>query len=312
MAKKQKKTAPDQGLPQNFLAMGERVEEDKNIYISQTAYKDIHKFTKNKTTNESGGFLVGSVIEEMGKTNILIKGFVEAKGCEATPTTLTFTHETWNEAHKEIGKRFPKEKIIGWIHTHPDFGIFLSEYDKFIHQNYFNGENQVAFVVDPIQNIEGFYFWINGRLEKCRGFYIYEKTGVKIDINTEKEETGKYIKQGPSLFTGVLIGLLALAIVVLFFFNLSLNEEINKQKKEIESISERNDQLVNFIASLHPENVIIQGNTMILIPPMSEPTADPEPPTEAPTETETESEQTEPEQTEPEITQEGMEATSET
>jgi len=176
--KKVKKTeVPENQLPQNILAVGERVEENKHIYISQAVYKEIHKFTQNKTTDESGGMLVGTTIEEFGKTNIVISGFVEAKYCEATPTTLKFTHETWEYVHKEIEKKHKGKKIVGWIHTHPDFGIFLSEYDRFIHQNFFSDDNQVAYVVDPIQNIEGFYFWINGNLEKCKGFYIYERTG---------------------------------------------------------------------------------------------------------------------------------------
>ena len=119
--------------------------------------------------------LLGNVIEEFGKTNIIIRAFIEAKYCEGTPTTLKFTHESWDYIHKEEAKRYPEYKILGWIHTHPDFGIFLSEYDKFIHENFFNGENQVAYVVDPIQNIEGFYFWINGKIERCKGFFLFDK-----------------------------------------------------------------------------------------------------------------------------------------
>ena len=44
----------EDALPQNIVPFGEHVEEDKNIYISQSAYKEIHRFTKDKTTNESG------------------------------------------------------------------------------------------------------------------------------------------------------------------------------------------------------------------------------------------------------------------
>ena len=165
-AKKVVKYEPiiENSLPQNILPIGERVEEDKNIYISQPVYNEIHKFTQNKTTNESGGMLIGEVVEEFGKTNIIINGFIEAKFSEGTPTTLKFTHETWEYVHKEMDKRFPGQKIVGWIHTHPNFGIFLSEYDKFIQENFFKEEYQIAYVVDPIQNIEGFYFWINGKI----------------------------------------------------------------------------------------------------------------------------------------------------
>ena len=60
-SKKSVKSTPiiENALPQNILPIGERVEEDKNIYISQPVYKEIHKFTQNKTTNESGG--IGSI-----------------------------------------------------------------------------------------------------------------------------------------------------------------------------------------------------------------------------------------------------------
>ena len=114
-AKTTKTEIQENSLPQNILLMGEHVEEDKNIYILQSVYNTIHKFTQNKTTNESGGMLIGSVIEEFGKTNIVISGFVEAKYCEATPTTLTFTHRTWEYCHKEIDRKYSGKKIVGWI-----------------------------------------------------------------------------------------------------------------------------------------------------------------------------------------------------
>ena len=126
-------------LPQNIVSMGEHVEEGKNIYITQSAYKAIHRYAQSKTKNESGGILAGNVIEEFGKTNIVIWGFIEAKFCQATPNTLTFTHETWEYCHKEMETKYPDKKIVGWIHTHPDFGIFLSEYDKFVQSNFFQG-----------------------------------------------------------------------------------------------------------------------------------------------------------------------------
>ena len=237
MAKKVKKMAkkapanpvPETMLPQNILPMGERVEENKNIYIAQAVYKQIRKFTKDKTTDESGGMLVGTVIEEFGKTNIIISGFVEAKFCEATPTTLKFTHETWAYVHKEIDKKHKGKKIVGWIHTHPDFGIFLSEYDSFIHQNFFSDPNQIAYVVDPIQQIEGFYFWINGKIEKCKGFYIYDKTGAKITVDVSKEAPDTP-KQDSSRFgiQSLLTVLLSVAVVFLIFSNISTANQLKQ------------------------------------------------------------------------------------
>ena len=252
MAKKEKKQTkkvsakelPKNMLPQNILPIGERVEENKNIYIYQAVYKQIHKFTKNKTTNESGGMLVGTVIEEFGKSNIIISGFVEAKYCEATPTTLKFTHETWDYVHKEIEKHHNGKKSVGWIHTHPDFGIFLSEYDKFIHQNFFSEDYQVAYVVDPIQKIEGFYFWINGNLEKCKGFYIYDKAGTPINIDTGKDEVSEETSS-ESLFSfkNILIALLTVAVVFLIFSNISTNNKFENLEAQQETLETQQETL---------------------------------------------------------------------
>ena len=237
-------------LPQNILPIGDRVEENKNIYILQSVYKEIHKFTQNKTLNESGGMLVGTILEEFGKTNIIISGFVEAKYCEATPTTLKFTHETWEYVHKEIEKKHPGKKIVGWIHTHPDFGIFLSEYDKFIHQNFFNEDYQVAYVVDPIQKIEGFYFWINEKIEKCKGFYIYDKTGAKITVGADKEEAA--VAKESSIFSirNVLIAVLTVAVILLTFSNISTNQKLSKLEEQQKTLAESANQSLSYMQQL--------------------------------------------------------------
>lgn len=236
-------------LPQNILPIGDRVEENKNIYILQSVYKEIHKFTQNKTTNESGGMLVGTVLEEFGKTNIIISGFVEAKYCEATPTTLKFTHETWEYVHKEIEKKHPGKKIVGWIHTHPDFGIFLSEYDKFIHQNFFNEDYQVAYVVDPIQKIEGFYFWINEKIEKCKGFYIYDKTGAKITFDADKEKAA-VTKSSIFSIRNVLIAVPAVAVILLTFSNISTNQKLSKLEEQQKTLAESANQSLSYMQQL--------------------------------------------------------------
>ena len=174
-------------LPKNIYKVGEQVMEDKNIYILQSVYKKIHSFSENKRTVETGGMLMGYTLEANDKLNIIINGFIEGKYSEGTPTTLKFTHETWDYVHKEAEKRFPQDSIIGWIHTHPDFGIFLSNYDIFIQQNFFNEPHQIAYVVDPIQDQEGFYFWKGDKIEKCPGFYIFSELGEEIEYPIKKE-----------------------------------------------------------------------------------------------------------------------------
>jgi hypothetical protein len=55
---------------------------------------------------------------------------------------------------------------VGWYHSHPSFGIFLSEHDLFIHRNFFSGPAQIAVVVDPINCTEGVFAWRHGEIAK--------------------------------------------------------------------------------------------------------------------------------------------------
>lgn len=248
-SKKSVKSTPiiENALPQNILPIGERVEEDKNIYISQPVYKEIHKFTQNKTTNESGGMLIGNVVEEFGKTNIIVNGFVEAKYCEATPTTLKFTHETWEYVHKEMDKKFPRQKIVGWIHTHPNFGIFLSEYDKFIQENFFKEDYQIAYVVDPIQDIEGFYFWINGKIERCKGYYKFDKMGAKIESDIESKDESSELNSSWLNLKNIIITVLIVCVVFLTFSNISQNKEIDNLQKQQQTLATSANQSLSYM-----------------------------------------------------------------
>lgn len=254
--KKREKTVMESVLPQNILLIGEYVVEDKNIYMSQSVYKEIKKFTKNKVTTESGGMLIGNVIEEFDKTNIIIQGFVEAKYSESTATTLKFTHETWEYVHGEINKKYGEGQIVGWIHTHPDFGIFLSEYDMFIQENFFKEEYQIAYVIDPIQHIEGFYFWVNGHIERCKGFYIYDKMGVKIKLELEEKDENKVkddnkakddVVVGKMFLTYLLAVLLVVSMIVLGTISLNLLKRMNILETRQENLVESANQSIIYL-----------------------------------------------------------------
>lgn len=230
-----KNITPD--LPQNIVPVGERVFDDKNIYIHQNVYSRIHKFAANKTENEHGGILVGRILNEMGKENTIIEGFIEAKYNAATPTTLTFTHETWDYFHSEMDRKYKDKKIVGWIHTHPNFGVFLSENDRFIQQNFFTDANQVAYVVDPIQNDEGFFFWVNEKIERCPGFYLFDKNGVKIKQkawSTDSDELNEDVVVKHSKIHPVLTIALVLVILANLFVIIQQSRRIAALEKQVE------------------------------------------------------------------------------
>ncbi len=241
--------APSVQLPMNFLNFGEIENDDVKVYIKQDVYKALEKLAASDTTKELGSIILGEYCQEHGKTHVIISQYIEAKYTDASASTLTFTHETWDYVHAEHEKRYPDKKIIGWQHTHPNYGIFLSNYDMFIQENFFNLPFQVAYVIDPIQNLRGFFQWKNGRIEKLKGYYIYDDVGKPIKIEQTKVKKEEPAPAKTSKAASVLIALLCVATLFLSFFAISLNnkyeEQLEKQEEILADISSQQEEIKN-------------------------------------------------------------------
>lgn len=226
-------------LPMNFLAFGEIENDDVKVYIKQDVYKALEKLSASDTSKELGSIIIGDYSNELGKTHVVISEYIEAKYTDASASTLTFTHETWDYVHAEHERRYPNKRIIGWQHTHPNYGIFLSNYDLFIQENFFNLPFQIAYVIDPIQNLRGFFQWKNGKIEKLKGYYIYDDIGKPIKIEQTKIKKVDAPPAKTSKLTTVLLALLCVSTILLAAFAVSLNQKYESQlKKQNEILGE--------------------------------------------------------------------------
>ena len=160
-------------LPKTSIQKGNVEEDDIRVLVREDVYAQLDELACSNTRKETGSILLGTPLQPDGKTHVVISAFIEAKYADATASTLTFTHETWNYVHAEQGRLYPNLKIVGWQHTHPGYGVFLSGFDLFIQENFFNLPFQVAYVIDPIQKNRGFFQWKNNRVQKLGGFYLY-------------------------------------------------------------------------------------------------------------------------------------------
>ena len=223
-------------LPMNFLAFGEIEPDDVKVYIKQDVYRALEKYALVDVEHERGTILLGDYCEDLGKVHVIISNYIEARYTDASASTLTFTHETWDYVYKEQGAKYPDKKIVGWQHTHPSYGIFLSNYDLFIQENFFNLPFQVAYVIDPIQKIRGFFQWKNGKIEKLKGYYIYDDIGKSIKIEQPKVKKAELPPTKISKVTTILTTLLCASTVFLACFVFSLNGKYEEQLKRLEEI----------------------------------------------------------------------------
>jgi proteasome lid subunit RPN8/RPN11 len=112
---------------------------------------------------EVGGVLVGRA--RPGKVAV-VHGAIPALEAQGERASVTFTHEAWSKVHAVMEKDYPDMTIVGWYHSHPGFGIFLSGHDLFIHKHFFSEESSVAYVIDPHAGEEGLFGWREGEIEQ--------------------------------------------------------------------------------------------------------------------------------------------------
>ena len=147
-----------------------QVQYDFRIYIDESAFDRI--CNNAETTREVGGILVGDVLRDKNGPFIKVDHIIEALHAEEKGTELTITHETWNHIHEQMDKTHSGKRILGWYHTHPNFGIFLSEQDQFIQQSFFNLAFQVALVYDPVRKVHGVFSWRDSKPWRVRQYWI--------------------------------------------------------------------------------------------------------------------------------------------
>jgi proteasome lid subunit RPN8/RPN11 len=140
---------------------------------------EIHAHGQSITEVEICGVLVGRVARDSLGPFLHITGSIRGSQAEQRAAQVTFTAETWEKIHAQMDQRDPADRIVGWYHTHPGFGIFLSGMDLFIQDNFFNRPEQIAFVYDPIGGDEGAFVWRAGK--SVREPHLIEESTEGID-----------------------------------------------------------------------------------------------------------------------------------
>jgi proteasome lid subunit RPN8/RPN11 len=128
--------------------------------------EDIHSHGKATTDVEICGVLVGNVYRDSFGPWLHVESSIRGDAAEGHAAQVTFKAQTWEHIQNEMETKHPEQRIVGWYHTHPGFGIFLSGMDLFIQDNFFNLPWQVAFVYDPIGGDEGSFVWRGGKSER--------------------------------------------------------------------------------------------------------------------------------------------------
>lgn len=143
------------------------------LLMDSEVVRKIRQHARSSSSTEICGVLIGQ-----DKDNrIEVKASIQGENAEQAGAHVTFTQDTWEHIYAVKDKKFPNERIVGWYHSHPGFGIFLSEHDLFIHKNFFSSPGQVAWVYDPHSDEEGCFGWVNGKIERLTRIAVQDAHG---------------------------------------------------------------------------------------------------------------------------------------
>jgi proteasome lid subunit RPN8/RPN11 len=153
-----------------------------DLFVTREAYIRFSAHAASDLGREVGGGLAGRRFARPGggREFIVIDGALPARFTRQGSTFLTFTQDTLVSMHDDLEARFPEDELVGWFHTHPGMGVFLSGYDVWLHEHFFPHAWQVALVIEPHEPAGGFFVREHGgRLDphRYRGFFECREQG---------------------------------------------------------------------------------------------------------------------------------------
>lgn len=151
---------PDENRQFVVKALGKPGKDELPIFVDLDVHAEMDLHAASDTSVELGGVLLGrACCDERGKPFVVVSDCIAAEHYESTKGSFKFTHDTWSAITREREQAAPDLQIVGWYHTHPGWGIFLSGMDLFICENFFTKPLDIAYVIDPCRHDRGMFQW---------------------------------------------------------------------------------------------------------------------------------------------------------
>lgn len=160
---------------------------EMNVFMHEMAEEHLKEHLTIDSYTETGGVLVGQAYF-CQKTNSYyteIVGSIPAINTVGNRVHFEFTPESWKEIYKIRERDFPENIIVGWYHSHPGHGIFLSGTDLTTQRSCYNQIWQIAVVYDPINRQIGFFYGADGK--KIEPIYL-ENSSQQLQWREESQQ----------------------------------------------------------------------------------------------------------------------------
>jgi proteasome lid subunit RPN8/RPN11 len=174
--RRQTRLRPDRSQQWAVVVCGEPRPDDVPIFVDLDAMREMEDHAQSDCRVELGGVLLGGQFDdETGQPYVLVQDSLRARHYESSRGSFKFTHDTWSDISRRRDQFSSDLQMVGWYHTHPDWGVFLSGMDTFICEHFFNRPLDVALVLDPCRGELGWFQWADQperQVRETAGFYL--------------------------------------------------------------------------------------------------------------------------------------------
>jgi proteasome lid subunit RPN8/RPN11 len=166
------RTLPHKWLPKEAAALYTG-NEGADMYLFKTAEEKVrnHALSKVKEGVEVMGFLLGEVFSHQGREYTVVRD-VATTDLEATSVSVRFDPEGFESLFASLECTRFRYVLVGWYHSHPGHGCFLSSTDIATQKGMFDRPYHTALVVDPMRREMDAFCLSKGEVRR-RKFMVY-------------------------------------------------------------------------------------------------------------------------------------------
>jgi proteasome lid subunit RPN8/RPN11 len=150
-----------------------RKREPCALYLNSLAEESLrkHAMAHRDERLEVMGLLIGDFGKHGGSRYAVARAAVTTE-LDATQVGVRFSREGLDGLAASLAKVDFDYVVVGWYHSHPGYGCFLSETDVATQRQMFSDEAHAALVVDPVKEEVGAFRLSTGGYEPAK-FCVY-------------------------------------------------------------------------------------------------------------------------------------------
>ena len=141
------------------------------LYVQKTAEEKMRNHAMHDPTVEVMGLMLGRVHDWKGEEYVLVKDVVTSD-LESSAVQVRFDKEGYERLFDLLDDIEFEYIVVGWYHSHPGHGCFLSDIDVATQRSMFGESYHSAMVLDPINKKIAVFHMRDGSVEK-RTFAVY-------------------------------------------------------------------------------------------------------------------------------------------